>query len=377
MKTRTIAAAALAAGMLFQALGFAQDAVGSASSSARAPKAADPEAMAREIWRSSVVKNPAPGKGCFHLSYPNYLWEQTECDQTPTGFQPRAGAPAATEGARGDYAANSTGLIYFVRGVFVTSGVESVASVGGMANEGGVPILGPNEYSLQINTNSQDSTAACDKQTSCTVWQQFMYATDYYGPGKAGLIIQYWLQHWTGTCPTQDGWRTQRTPNDTGTETSCYRNSNPKFLPDIPIAELGNVTMNAYATPGGSDSLMLTYSTDDHIEAWQVSDEDSDPLGVDIASVWRTAEFNVFGDMEFAEAVFNTGSSITLQLNLDDGTPICSPPGSGTTGETNNLNLGPCQTGASYIEFTESLPWQPLAVVSPIEGTAPVGGTAP
>jgi len=82
----------------------------------------------------------------------------------------------------------------------------------------------------------------------------------------------------------------------------------------------------------------------------------------DIASGWSEAEFNVFGNAGGSEAEFNSGSKITVKLALTDGSttaPTCVSPSSdaGTTGETNNLNLGSCSaTGGSapYIEFTES-----------------------
>jgi hypothetical protein len=358
MNTRTITAAALAAGILFQAQGFTQDAARTSTSTTPAPATADPEAAAREVWRSFVAKNPATGKGCFHASYPNFSWESVDCQATPP--HPRAGAPAGAAGGHFDYVAGTSGLISSALGSFVTNSLESVTSVGGAANEGGRPILGSNEYSLQINTNSEGNTPACGKQTACTVWQQFMYATDYNGPGKAALFMQYWLQHWTGSCPS--GWTTQFTSNDTGQETSCYRNQSLSLpVPNIPIAELGNVTLNASATSGGLDTLSLTYRSAQSFEAWQVSADDSALLGgLDISSVWHNAELNVLGDMEYAEADFNPGSSITVQLGVGDGSnsaPAClGPSGFATTGETNNLNLGACHTGASYIEFTESLP---------------------
>jgi hypothetical protein len=367
VNTLTVIAVALAAGMLFQAQGFTQDAAPSGASADRAPAAADSEAAAREIWRSFVANNPAPGKGCFHLSYPNYSWDSVDCKQTTPRAHPPAGAPAGAAGNHYDYVAGSSGLISFALGTFITNDVESVTSVGGAANEGGNPILGPNEYSLQINTNSNGNTSACDKQPACTVWQQFMYATDYNGKGEAALFMQYWLQQWTGTCPK--GWTTQPTSNDTGTKTSCYKNQAIALpLPDIPIANLGNVTLNASATPGGNDTLSLTYRTDESFEAWQVSAEDS-PVrdkdgtllsGLDISSVWNDAEFNVLGDMEYAQAAFNAGASITVQISVGDGSnsaPAClGPSGFATTGESNNLNLDSCRTGASYIEFTESVP---------------------
>ena len=80
---------------------------------------------------------------------------------------------------------------------------------------------------------------------------------------------------------------------------------------------------------------------------------------VDLATAWTESEFNIIGDGDGSEADFNAGSSITVKVAVTNGTknaPICAAD-SGTTGETNNLNLGACTStgGASpYIEFTES-----------------------
>ena len=56
---------------------------------------------------------------------------------------------------------------------------------------------------------------------------------------------------------------------------------------------------------------------------------------------------------------FNSGSSITAKLAVTNGStsaPSCVA-NSGSTGESNNLNLGSCTTGGGstpYIQFTES-----------------------
>ena len=364
MNTRTITAAALAAGILFQAQAFSQDAVRSATSAA--PASADPEAVAREQWRSFIAKNPAPQKGCFHVSYPNVVWEGAECKETqtrihPVHVHPPAGGPEVV-GNGNDYAAEAQGLISFVQGALVLTGVESVTSVGG---SGG--ILGSNEYSVQLNTNSDSTTSVCADHSACRVWQQFVYATDYNSSGEAALFMQYWLLGWNASCPS--GWRSF----SSGTQTDCYKNSQSVSLPDIPIANLGDVTIVTYATPGGNDVLTLTYGAfGSGFESWSVTAEDS---VVDIGSVWHAAEYNVVGDSGGSEAEFNPGSSITVQLILLDGSnsaPACVGQG-GTTGETNNLNLGTCQAAVfidPYIEFTESLPG-----VSTTRG--PVGSRCP
>jgi hypothetical protein len=80
---------------------------------------------------------------------------------------------------------------------------------------------------------------------------------------------------------------------------------------------------------------------------------------LDIASVWQQTEFNVVGDAGGSRAKFNEGVSVTVKIALSDGStskPTCVK-NAGTTGETNNLDLGTCTASAGsppYIEFTES-----------------------
>ena len=84
---------------------------------------------------------------------------------------------------------------------------------------------------------------------------------------------------------------------------------------------------------------------------------------------WCQAEFNVFGLVGGSQAQFNAGTTITVTnaLNLAFGPPISAscpapPKGMGTTGESNNLNLGStCSVSVlpvsnrNQISFTESL----------------------
>jgi hypothetical protein len=364
MNIRTIAGAALAAGMLLQAQSYAQAAVPGAISSIPPPPAAGPEALALENWHSFIRENPAPEKGCFHVSYPNFVWERADCAQTPPRAHPTHSRQVAetpeVAGNRYDYVVEAQSLISDAEGDFLANDALSVTSVGGSGATDG-----SNEYSVQLNTNTSPSASPsiCARR-GCTVWQQFVYGTDqdtvipFFDVG-AGLFMQYWLLGWNDSCPS--GWQSY----SNGGQTDCYMNSNMALLPDISISHLSEISMHAWAIPGSSDGVTLTYGN----EAWSVSGDDS---VLNISSVWREVEFNVFGDGGSSEADFNGGSSITVELSLGDesnAAPACIPPSdkSGTTGETNNLNLGTCQAGvplwpARYpytIDFTESLPPPP------------------
>jgi hypothetical protein len=368
MYARTITAAALAAGLFVQTQGFTQVPIRTSPSASTATEAAtrsDPETAARDTWRAVLANTPVPGKGCFHVSYPNVAWESVDCKQTkprarPVRVHPPAGVPDGV-GNGNDYVADALGLIYYAKGSFIaTSGVESVESVGG---DGAVD--GHNEYTLQLNTNSSTlaSPAICAGHPGCTVWQQFVYATDQDTvipliDITGGLYIQYQLLDWDEKCPSN--WQSYSHDG----LTDCFRNSSMASLPDIAITDLGEVSMVASATPGGTDGVTLIAGK----EMWSVTADDN---VLNIGSVWQQAEFNVVGDGGYSQAVFNPGASITVRLIVADGSyyaPSCLPPGyaSGYTGETNNLNLGSCQAGLydyQYpdIEFTESLPSLPPA----------------
>lgn len=312
--------------------------------------AADAEAVAQNNWREFMTRNPAAEPGCFHASYPNYLWEKTECHtmpQTrvhPIRRQPANGAAAQVTGNGNDYVAQAAGLISATLGTFPSvTGVRTESSVG-VAAFGGGGILGPNEYTLQINTNFTGTTSTCAGHSGCTVWQQFIYSPDYNVSGQAAVFMQYWLIGWgSSRCPR--GWMSAGGGD-------CFRNSNFVAAPDIPITSLGSLTLSGSAVAGGNDTVVFNSGT----QAYSISGADS---VVNIASVWRQSEFNVVGNAGGSRADFNSGSSVTVKIALTDGSsaaPTCVA-GAGSTGETNNLNLGPCTaSGGSTpsVQFTES-----------------------
>jgi hypothetical protein len=308
-------------------------------------------------WRTLMAHNSTPSAGCFHASYPNIVWEKVACRSGqprahPVHIKPRGDEPEVTGGILGtsksnDYVAQATGLITEAVGSFRTRGVASETGVLRYYNTNGTPngILGPNEYSIQLNTNEWETTSACAGHNGCTVWQQFVYATDYLGPGEAAVFMQYWLLNWgSSACPT--GYNPSYG--------DCYANSWLLAVDDIPITDLESVRLTGSATAGGSDSAVLTYG----IQSFASSFPD---YVLDISSVWNKAEFNVVGNAGGSQADFNVGTSITVTLSLHDGStsaPTCVA-NDGTTGESNNLNAGACTASGGavpYIQFTESLP---------------------
>jgi hypothetical protein len=307
--------------------------------------AADPESAAHAKWRSLMAQNSAPAEGCFHASYPTIVWESVDCKTAQTRVHPVHIKPTDAEeeivGNGHDYVAKAKGLITLASGGFSTKGVKSEKSIG-VAAFGGGGILGPNEYSLQINTNANDTTSRCAGHSGCRVWQQFVYSPDYNVPGEAAVFIQYWLIGWgSSACPS--GWGSYGA--------DCFKNSAYVAAPDVPITQLGKLALMGTATAGGNDSVVLSYGSD----SYSITGKDS---VLDISSVWKEAEFNVVGNAGGSRADFNSGSSVTVALLLFDGStaaPTCVT-NAGTTGETNNLNLGSCTAsgGIPNIEFTES-----------------------
>ena len=314
--------------------------------------AAAAEAAAQQSWRDFMAHNPSSELGCFEASYPNISWERVQCTsgrgRMHTALRKPKNGQTLVVGNGADYVAEASGLISETVGSFPTvTGVKTEKSVGVAAfGDGG--ILGANEYSLQINTNFNETTSACAGHSGCTVWQQFVYATDYYSypkKGKAALFIEYWLINWgNSACPTD--W-------DSDGEGDCVINSDLIEVPDAkPKTTLAELSLAGTATNGGNDTAVFTNGT----KAYTFTGSDS---VLDISEAWKESEFNIIGDAGGSEAVFNKGVSITVKVALTDGStsaPTCVP-NAGTTGETNNLNLGACSTSGGtspYIEFPES-----------------------
>ncbi len=304
------------------------------------------DAAARDNWRAVMSHSPYAGEGCFRASYPSIVWEQVECKELHPRTHPIVRRPGEGQvtGNGHDYVAESSGLTSGALGTFPTvTGVKSEKSVG-VAEFGDGGILGPNEYSLQLNTNFTGTTAACDGHSGCVVWQQFIYATDYEVEGKGAVFMQNWLIGWgTSKCPSgfaSDG------------EGDCYGNSKAVEPPDVKPTSLASLSLSAAAEAGGNDTVVFTDGT----TAYSVSEADTT---LDISQVWKESEFNIVGDAGGSRADFNKPVSITVKLALTDGStsaPTCVANG-GTTGESNNLDLGSCTAAGGSspsISFTES-----------------------
>ncbi len=300
---------------------------------------ADAPTMDQSQWRDTILKLDTPHEGCFSAAYPETVWHATTCWPVSEHVHPvaRTGAAEAAPNAGNgnDYTLSAPSLISSAVGSFpAVTGVTSETGTGvfGFYDEG---ILGPNEYSLQLNTNSTGRTAACASGLSdCTVWQQFIYSPGLETKGSAAVFIQYWLLNYGTTCPS--GWYSAG-------DGRCFKDSGYVSAPDVAITSLGSLKLSATVKSGGNDTLTFY----DGSAAYAVTAPDS---VLDIATVWKQAEFNVFGNADGSQAVFNTGSSVTVKIAAQYGStaaPSCVA-GSGTASESNNLILQTCAAAGGY-----------------------------
>jgi len=306
---------------------------------------AAPSATAEQLhaWHDSLKNFPPVSEGCFQADYPSLAWQQVACGETPTYRSNPKYRGADTVGNGYDYSATTSHLTQSATGSFPSETGVTSASSGG--------------YTLQLNTNfGNGPTAFCSAlgYSSCQTWEQFIYSSNY--PGNAGTGVsgpQAFIQNWMfipahKRCPS--GWNGYKTSSYNG----CYKNSKGIAAPAVGLSGLSGGSLSGSASTSGLDTVTFTYGG----TAYAVSQSGSTP---DIGATWNNSEFNVVGNGGGSAATFNSGSSLTVKVATNDGTtnaPTCTgPTNGGTTGETNNLNLGACVAAGGtspYIQFTES-----------------------
>lgn len=322
---------------------------------------------ALQTWHENIKTMAPPVEGCFRATYPSVIWEREACASAPKfRSAPNAAVAAAaaaatksfanariantsraadTAGDGTDYAAETANLTKSAVGTFPAVTVKGVKSGNG--------------YTLQLNTNISGTSAAelspvCASYgyDSCTTWEQFIYSTDYpEASGKVPAGPQAFIQNWLfiptdATCPS--GWENFSTSSYNG----CYRNSAAVAVANVPAAKLATVKLAGSASTSGLDTVTFTYAGVAHA----VSQKGST---LDIGATWKQSEFNIVGNGGGSGFTFTKGSSLTVKLAVNDGgtkAPTCLA-NAGTTGETNNLNLGKCTASGGAtpsIQFTES-----------------------
>ncbi len=362
---RRLAVAAAAIG-LASAAGFTASAAAQSSNDVKALALQD----ALNSWHASIKHLAPPTSGCFHASYPSVLWKKVACGSAP-GYRsaPRWKTVHTAKGEKMLAETAGNGTDYVAETANTTeSAVGSFPSVSGVTSEKGINvpfgsgesdgITGKNQYTLQLNSDINSSSAACSNfgYESCQVWVQFVYSTNNNGsPVEPQVFIQNWVfpsedDYNNSGCPS--GWQDASDPSQG--QYACLVNSDATNVPAVAATSLGKLKLSGVASANGNDTVTFTDGT----EAYSASQPDSTN---DLASWWSQSEFNVVGNAGGSQASFNSGSSISVLLAVDDGStdaPSClGPSQTGTTGETNNLNLGSCSaTGGSSpnIQFTES-----------------------
>ncbi|WP_266159897.1 hypothetical protein [Dyella silvatica] len=338
--------------------------------------AEEAQAQALNGWHEKLRQMGPPAEGCFHASYPSVIWEKVTCGPRPTYRSSRIARPVQTSpvarsanvgsvesqiiGNGTDYTAQASGTIKSATGSFPTvTGVTSEKGVnvmfGGQMSNG---TIGSNQYTLQLNTDINPSSTACTKlgYSSCQVWEQFLYSTDAYTDGTHPMT---WIQSWVYPsqsdydsygCPTSAGW----TDATDSSGPACVNNSNGYAVPQLSIAKLASMKLAGAVSANGSDTVTLTVGKD--VYSNKVSDKT-----VYAALWWKGTEFTLVGNGGGSQASFNKGSSIKMNLAINDGStkaPKClGPKGQGYTGETNNLTLGACTAAGGTspsISFTAS-----------------------
>jgi len=302
---------------------------------------ASPEAAAaltaqREEWRKTMSRKPLPKKGCFRASDLSTTWDEVPCATPPAiPFVPAGGAsavgPRLIGGGAGDFSSAVSGTISWSEGSFpVVNGLTTAT---------------PNNYSLQLNSNTF-STGLCSGRANCLGWQQFIYTTAALGSSQ--IFMQHWLINYGIGCP--QGWTQQP-----GGSSNCFINSNGMPVPFQPITNLRNLILTGAA--GSTD--MVSMSTGDG-KLYAVSQN----TALNLNNGWNVSEFNVFGDGRGSQVAFNNGTTIavqTLTISSNGSTAKPSCQQSSSTGETNNLTIVPnsCYPMGGTepgIWFTESVP---------------------
>jgi hypothetical protein len=288
---------------------------------------ADP---AREAWRAALLSTRRQKASCATATYPDKEWHEVPCgpppNRRPVAPRKRVVSHLGGDQFESDLSLHANGKIEMAEGSF--DKVEGVTSEVGLAagvtsqNNNGVP----NSFSLQLNSNTF-YTPTCSTTPACKGWVQFIYSSTTHS-----ALIQYWLLSYGSSCPA--GWLF-----DGGF--SCYRDSQTISTPPVTIADLQSMKLTG--SIGGHWGIPY-----DDVVAVQVKDLlyaqwSGDPIGGAVNG-WNGIEFNVFGDGNYDQAVFNLGSTLVVRESVLLGTATqFNCVDYGFSGESNNLVL-PAET---------------------------------
>jgi hypothetical protein len=290
------------------------------------------ERRKRKDWNDSMMRKPAPKKGCFSGDYPNTEWKEVPCVKAPNiPAIPRHGPRPAVVGNNNDISAGApSGHITQAIGHF--ENVTNVTSESGpIANSG--PAVA-NAYTLQINSDFFTDATACagSPNPSCQAWEQWILWNSGSGNGSASM--QYWLIAYNTNCPTGQNWNQIALYGGT----YCWKNSAKAVaVPNQPITNMANWTFTGTATSTGDEVAMSTGG-----QPYKATGDNA----VSASTGWNIAEFNIFGyggnSLGGGTASFNAGASANTRTEIIYGgntAPNCVAQG--FTAEMNNLSFGP------------------------------------
>lgn len=362
-------------------------------------------------WQSDISKVSAGASGCYVASYPSMVWKLTKCDkpmsapsQPAMGYEssgvastlaearPAANAQSATAGSPsnvgGGCALPSTPTCDWVAGtekgglIGELSGEVSGSGVTSETNWNGTTLYVPNYFSLQVNSELNFPVTYAGQ--NALGWEQFIYSNTGEDcskpsqPGTCGAVwIEYWLFNWNGACPTQSipgGDSSWFNFTDISTDTECTYNTAGPVIPYVaptaldqtakPLELIGEVNSTS------DEAIFCIFGT----SPCYMEEIDSSVLG--LYNQWTAGEFNIFGDLNGDEAIFNPGTSLEVADNLYGPAPSFNPIptkclNEGFTGEANNLNIqthishsGCIAETTGFMYFVESLPaYKPVAII--------------
>ena len=310
-----------------------------------------PNAVERKSYETRMMATHPAKTGCFEAHFPDEHWVETPCLAAPhTPNQHHAPGPHPnTVGDGTDWFATVTsGTISQVTGSF-----DSVSGVVKLLGPilGDTSVVHPNVYAMQMNSNTY-TPSICGTLTDCA-WVQFIFSQTQCGSSPCAFI-EYWLLNHTSPCPTNASW-TYYDGSVPGTTPGCYLNTPSKSLAAVPLSDLGSLRVIA-KTQGGNDIVTIS-------DVSGTLGSQSNPSIANLSSGWTGVEYNLVGDCCSTETFFTstTTASLTLRVATVNGTtnaPNCASTFTGTTAESNNLNLTgsctPVSGSAPAIVFTES-----------------------
>ena len=307
-----------------------------------------------DAWRSALTRVPLGGAGCYKATYPALAWSRVACSaSTILGFPFHARRGVRPHVPNDQYTAVAPGndRISAAIGSFPSATVTSERTVNVNGSTGSV---GPNSYTLQINSNVF-STAVCKGVANCGYgWVQFVYTnppnaapTKYPRPGQ--LNVWDWLEPINRkpiACPKNAGW--------IASSPYCYQVSPTIEIPNQAIGGNALAAMTLEGTAGTTDSVYLTVGP----TTYAIEQAQRDGI-TDLAENWTQTEFNIYGNDNGSVAKFTAGSRMTVsvQTNLGAGVttaPKCSPVYT-TTAESNTLNYVAPPANPSKLKYPSIL----------------------